>query len=65
MQAAVAALQPEYQFALQLVDIDADELLRLRYNDKIPVLALGEQEICRYHLKQAELIAVLKQHAIS
>jgi len=62
MQAAVTALQQQHNFSVHLVDIDADELLKLRYNDKVPVLTLGEQEICCYHLKEAELLATLKQH---
>lgn len=36
------------RFTVNVVDIDNDPQLRLRYNEAVPVLAIGDQEICRH-----------------
>jgi hypothetical protein len=52
MKQQLEVLQKQYGFALNVVDIDADSFLKLRYGTKIPVLAVGEQELCHYQLNQ-------------
>jgi hypothetical protein len=46
---------------LHEIDIDADPDLRARYGLLIPVLCLGEQEICHFQLDPAALKQALKQ----
>lgn len=42
-------LQPG-SFHLQRIDIDEDDDLRARFNVRVPVLALGDIEICHHFL---------------
>ncbi|SEH07790.1 glutaredoxin family protein [Candidatus Venteria ishoeyi] len=55
MQQALMPLQTEYGFSLHIVDIDADDHLRVLYNERIPLLMAGEQEICSYVLNETML----------
>ncbi len=59
MRAALLEFQPEYTFQLREIDIDASPELRVRYGVLIPVLCLGEHEICHYHLNPAALAEAL------
>jgi len=61
MKEQLEILQQQYQFSLNIVDIDADNdnYLRLRYGERVPVLAGGEQEICHYFLNQELLLNYL------
>ncbi len=59
MMQAVAQLQPHYQFSLNVVDIDADSYLQLRYGDRVPVLAVAEQELCHYHFNKEIVLKYL------
>lgn len=61
MKEQLEALQRQYDFTLNIVDIDADNdnYLRLRYGERIPVLTIGEQEICHYYLNQELLLTYL------
>jgi thiol-disulfide isomerase/thioredoxin len=56
--------QPEngkpHRFRLREIDIDADPDLRARYGVLIPVLCLGEQEICHFHLNPVALKQALE-----
>lgn len=45
-------LLQQHGFSLNVVDIDADSYLKLRYGERVPVLAAGELEICHYHLNR-------------
>lgn len=56
MLQALRGLQPRLDFALELVDIDAHPDLQRRYDEWVPVLSDGEQEICHYHLDEAALV---------
>jgi hypothetical protein len=42
-------------FAIDCVDIDVDPALKRRFNEKIPVLALGEDIICCHRLDERAL----------
>lgn len=60
MQQQLGKIQAYYGFSLNVVDIDADSYLQLRYGERVPVLALGEQEICHYQLNEETLMPYLK-----
>ncbi|MEM7278619.1 MAG: glutaredoxin family protein [Pseudomonadota bacterium] len=51
------------KLALSVVDIDEDQILRERYNDKVPVVAFRDQEICRYKLDRQAMQALLAEAA--
>lgn len=38
----------DYNFSIRTIDIDADASLRDKYNVKVPVLCLGDREICHH-----------------
>lgn len=50
LQQLIATEWPGRLEAPQLFDIDEDEQLRARFHAQVPVLMLGEQELCRYYL---------------
>ena len=50
MAASLAELFEPGSFGVERVDIDADPGLRARYDTEVPVLALGERELCRHFL---------------
>ncbi len=55
MLQALRGLQPSLHFELQLVDIDREPALIRLYDERVPVLCLGDTEICHYHLDEARL----------
>ncbi|MBV8681051.1 MAG: glutaredoxin family protein [Aquitalea sp.] len=58
----LAELQPwqaRHGFELDVVDVDADPALEARFNELVPVLMEGEQEICHWHLDIPALAAHL------
>lgn len=59
MLQALRGLQTRLDFDLQLQDIDRDPQLAQRYDEWVPVLLGGKQEICHYHLDQPALEAFL------
>jgi glutaredoxin len=61
MLAELAGYQQRHDFLLNVVDVDSDSYLRLRYGERVPVLAAGDQEICHYRLNEALLFEYLKQ----
>jgi len=63
MQQALADLQRRYQFGISLVDVDADNLLELRYGQRVPLLSAGDRELCHYHLNEAAVLSYLRQPA--
>jgi glutaredoxin len=60
LEQQLALLQQHHHFSLNVVDIDADHNLALRYGERVPVLAAGEQEICHYYLNQDLVLEYLK-----
>ena len=60
MERQLSLLQQHHPFSLNVVDIDADSYLALRYGKRVPVLAAGEQEICHYYLNQDLVLEYLK-----
>lgn len=59
MLQALRGLQPQLGFDLTLVDVDRDPELAQRYDEWVPVLCCGEQEICHYQLDEQALSAAL------
>ncbi len=59
MLRALRGLQPVLGFDLNVVDIDADPALAGRYGERVPVLNLGDDEICHYFLDESALRACL------
>ncbi|MEA2080611.1 MAG: glutaredoxin family protein [Pseudomonadota bacterium] len=55
MLQALRGLQLRLGFDLQLVDVDGDPELIRRYDERVPVLCLGEREVCHYHLDEQVL----------
>lgn len=50
MAAALDDFQGGLGFVYRLVDVDSDPQLAARYGLKVPVLTLGDREICHYVL---------------
>lgn len=59
MRDALLEFLPEHAFQLREIDIDACPDLRARYGALIPVLCLGEREICHFQLNPAALAEAL------
>lgn len=53
MIAALHRMQADFDFELEIVDVDSDPELERRYGEKVPVLACGDDEICHYRLEPA------------
>ncbi len=47
-----------YTLAIDFVDVDDDPLLRARHGTRVPVLLLGDTEICAGHFDAARLHAL-------
>ncbi|MHC8597624.1 glutaredoxin family protein [Arenicellales bacterium IMCC55707] len=50
MQTHLSSLQNDHPFALEVRDVDRDLDWAEKFDDKVPVLFWGDQEICRYFL---------------
>jgi thiol-disulfide isomerase/thioredoxin len=58
MLAALEAMRPAWDFSVTVVDVDSDPALEARYDEIVPVLALGDRELCRYHFDVNAVAAV-------
>jgi predicted ribosome-associated RNA-binding protein Tma20 len=61
---ALQALQSEYRFAVEVIDVDADPLLVEQYDELVPVLTglkggTGEMKLCHYFLDETAVRAFL------
>jgi hypothetical protein len=61
MRADLAPLLASGAATLELIDVDADPALEMRWGDKVPVLLDGEQELCHYRLDTAAVRRWLDQ----
>jgi hypothetical protein len=50
MEAALAPLAAEFGAAVTVVDVDSDPLLEAKYDELVPVLLHGQNELCHYFL---------------
>jgi glutaredoxin len=55
-RATLERLRRETDFAIEEVDITTDDDLHRRYLERIPVIALGREELCDYHVDEARLL---------
>ncbi|WP_087691266.1 MULTISPECIES: glutaredoxin family protein [unclassified Pandoraea] len=60
MLAALEAMRPAWDFSVTVVDVDSDPALEAKYDEIVPVLALGERELCRYRFDAAAVQAALR-----
>lgn len=60
MTALLVEFQTELGFEFSLVDIDADDALRTRFNADVPVVALGERILFQHFFDEAILRQALK-----
>jgi thioredoxin reductase (NADPH) len=59
MLAVLEDLRGEYEFGIDVRDVDADPDWQERYGSLIPVLKLGGEEICHYFIDLAKVREVL------
>jgi len=59
MLAALEALRGEFDFDVEIVDIDSCPQQLEKYDQRVPVLATGDIEICHYFLDAAKVREVL------
>jgi len=57
MEVALAPLASEFGVDVEVLDVDADELLVAQYDELVPVLLHQGRELCHYHL-DADLVRV-------
>ena len=53
MRDALVPLASRFGWAVEEIDIDADAVLEKRWGDSVPVLLVGERELCRYRINAA------------
>ena len=59
MRDALAPLAASFGWAIEELDIDADDALEKRWSDSVPVLLAGDRELCRYRIDEAAVTAFL------
>lgn len=55
MEQELAPLVGEFGARLEVLDVDADGQLLARFDELVPVLLHGEQELCHYFLDVAKV----------
>lgn len=55
MENALAALAADFGVGVEVVDVDADPALESLYDELVPVLLHGDQELCHYFLDVAKV----------
>jgi len=60
MSAQLAVLQESYGFSLNIVDVDTDNSLELRYGERVPVLVADNRELCHFFLNEGVIIEYFK-----
>jgi len=53
--ATLQRLQRDFDFELRELDITSDEALHRSYFERIPVVALGDEELCEYFVEETLL----------
>lgn len=48
-------MQTRFSFELEIIDVDVDAALEERYGEWVPVLLVGDREICHYRLDRSAL----------
>lgn len=67
LEALLAMQTAQQQFAVDVVDVDADAALVARFDELVPVLfgRLDEPELCHYFLDQAAVARYLAAQSVS
>lgn len=60
MLEALKPWQNQYSFEIKIIEIDDFPELEEKYNELVPVLLYGEEEICHWHLDETALEQFLK-----
>lgn len=55
MEVALAPLAAEFGAEVLIMDVDADPQLEALYNERVPVLLHGDNELCHYFLDEAKV----------
>jgi glutaredoxin len=61
MKKQIAPLVAKFKAHLREVNIDADPILRARYNEEVPVLFLGSRKVAKYSVDFEQLRAQLQR----
>ncbi|MDO5640317.1 MAG: glutaredoxin family protein [Neisseria sp.] len=61
MRDALEPYRQQYGFTLEIVDVDADPALEAEYNELVPVLLHGGEEICHWFLDEEKLRVWLQE----
>lgn len=65
MLAALETLRLEFDFAIEVVDVDSDAALEQRFGMLVPVLMHADTELCHYHFDAARVRAYLESADVS
>lgn len=52
MEAALEAMRKDFDFVIEVIDVDADPALEARYGELVPVLVHGDTRLCHYFLDE-------------
>lgn len=61
MEAALAPIAAEFGATVTVLDVDADPELESRYDELVPVLLHGENELCHYFLDEPKVREYLSE----
>ena len=60
MRHLLQAFSTDYTYSVEVIDIDADPMLKERFNEWVPALYRGSEEICHHFLDLRALQKALK-----
>ena len=61
MLAGLESLRSEFDFNVEVIDVDGDPALDERYGELVPVLMHAGAELCHYHLDTGKIRAYLSK----
>lgn len=61
MRAELEPWRERHGFELEVLDVDDDPQRVARFDELVPVLMAGDEEICHYHLDTQRLAAYLEE----
>lgn len=61
MEKALAPIAEEFGANVVVLDVDEDPALEARYNELVPVLLHGDQELCHYFLDEPKVREYLSE----
>jgi flavoprotein len=62
MLSELSALPEAQSFTVDVIDVDADHAMKVRYGHKIPVLLFDGELVCHGHLDAVEVHKALAYH---